>query len=391
MMRSMFSAAAAAFASNPSLVSEFGKLIGSVLKNPPKEIHAVIAEGLPATRRSRRRRRQNGSSSNSHLILSGKNAPTALGIATNQSRAGNRSLTGKAQICRLLGNFVSSSRVTDTEVMNLLVVTQQSTSSNGTYALYFGGASTGSINIGPAEIGPNRLFDVAGEFAFYAIRALRIRFVPAVTLSQTPQSSSLTAIGLSRTKNLGTATAPTNGDIVNFQDVRALENSFSCLGWERAFLNVRHNGEQYWECVSNGSISSPNQRFQFEMFGFSDSQSGGSGTSSTLVGYLEADYVVDLYEAIPNVGQAISLQTKYKDFLKNCPPPVTDDHGRKILKNWLPPARSVDEVLHHYDCHLAAQKSSHLSEDRKEPSDSKAEVVLPSPVPFSGWYSRSTR
>jgi len=218
--------------------------------------------------------------------------------------------SGRALPCRYLGTGISSTRVSGSEISNIEVVVQSS-AGTGTFALFNipSSASSGEVNLGPAEIGPLRLIEEAEVWQFYAIRSLRVRFRTSTTVGASTAGIQ-TAIGIIESQSVPISAL--SGNLNTWQEVDALENSMNFIAWQNCEFQVSRNGEKLFNTTNTTAVG-PTDRFQFALVGYTDATFGSTGT--LVLGYLEFDYICDFYGAMPYFGTA-DAPTQRKRFVK---------------------------------------------------------------------------
>jgi hypothetical protein len=150
--------------------------------------------------------------------------------------------------------------------------------------------------IGPRVLDP-RLGAISSVFGYYAIRKLKLSYVPTVsqynyltgTTGTFAGSTSLMVLGLTDQADRIVASAPST-----VQEIADLPSAVSGPIYQPMELNYSHNGTRVYYTTYTGNTADVNESSQLVLAGLLSSTPLG-GATNTIVGSIWAEWEVDFY------------------------------------------------------------------------------------------------
>lgn len=157
------------------------------------------------------------------------------------------------------------------------------TAGSATPAAGFGGGTTYWVGITPTDIDP-RLANIEKIFQFYAIRELRLSYIPAVGATTAVQ----VALGIAQDTQIQIAIpAPTQSQVLE------LNTSILTPAWQVATMTYTHRGTKLFNCYA-AAAEENDTKLQASLTAVLL-----GAIASTTYGQLYVEYIVDFYEPTP--------------------------------------------------------------------------------------------
>lgn len=230
--------------------------------------------------------------------------PATVGMVLPRARF---SMTGKAQ--RLADYDADASlRLCGTDLYSDPIVAGSSDSKAG-----FGSTATYYAFLTPSTIS-SRITNVEGIFQYYAIRRLRVHYIPTVG------TSTAVSLALAVVQDFEMEVAfstPTQQQILEFNP------SVLTPSWQVASVEYKHTGTKLWECYSGLDTSLPDKYQALLACTLLGAE------ASTTYGQLWLEYEIDFYQPspkLPAVNRRITMDMEEKKRQSLGRPSVPDNH-----------------------------------------------------------------